>query len=69
MGIHDEYVIRRPYLIQDLRLSQLGLSPEQMERGLGFPGYTRCLGYHDAKGGYTDIDALRYAAGVCQCSI
>ena len=46
-------------LLQDLRLSQLGLSAEQAERALNFPGYTRCLGYHDAKGGYTDVDALR----------
>ena len=47
-------------LLQDLRLSQLGLSAEQAERALNIPGYTRCLGYHDAKGGYTDVDALRY---------
>ena len=46
-------------ILQDLRLSQLGLSAEQAERALNIPGYTRCLGYHDAKGGYTDVDALR----------
>lgn len=46
-------------LLQDLRLSQLGLSAEQADRALNIPGYTRCLGYHDAKGGYTDVDALR----------
>jgi len=46
---------------EDLRLSQLGLSAEQADRALNIPGYTRCLGYHDAKGGYTDVDALRSA--------
>jgi TAK1-binding protein 1 len=43
---------------EELRLSQLGLSPREAEEALSTNGYTRCLGYHDAKGGYSEVEAL-----------
>ena len=40
-----------------LRLCQLGI--EDPETALGSPGYTRCLGFHNGKRGYQEVEALR----------
>jgi len=46
---------------EELRLRQLGLSHEDIDRGLSDQGYTRCLGYHRGKGGYKDEPHLTSA--------
>ncbi len=46
---------------EELRLNQLGLSTNEAERALSKFNYTRCLGYHDAKGGYSEVAGLKAA--------
>jgi len=47
---------------EELRLRQLGLSADDMDRGLAEGGYTRCLGYHKGKGGFRDEERLAAAS-------